>query len=276
MLSRVKSIGAVAALIVLFAVSTAGAQAVGGTAGHSSIGPLYASRSIILDRNWSGYAAAANPSGTGTAVINRVQGNWVVPNLACVVRPNMGVASPQYADIWVGLGGLRHTAEEQVGTTVGCVNGLPVFKAWYFLNNRITMATMLVRPGDVFYGAVENTQNTRSNQVRLTLVNETLALSFARTVLLPPTILPHGQTAEWIVSTPAADEAGDATLADFGTLKFMQCQVSINGHLGPINDVRWMHWGLEISDNLSTTHVDDALGPLSANGQHFTVTYKQG
>jgi len=274
MLSRTKSIAAIVGVIVMLGSLTVSAQAAGVTGNHLPIGLHRVPGPTWLSPDWSGYVVGANLNGGSTAAVQSVKGYWTVPSVACVIAPSVGVAAPQYSSIWVGMDGLRNTAHEQVGTEQDCVNGTVRYSAWYNLGTQLLALNMVVRPGDVFYGSVQNL--VKDDEVHITLVNETLALGFDRTIMLPPTIQPRGQTAEWILSTPPPTKGVNATLAAFGTVTFFKCQATISGHTGPIWDYKWQYASMEIAKGVMNAQLEDAVSGLSAQGTRFTLTYKEG
>src|ERR1044072_6736000 len=94
--------------------------------------------------NWSGYAV----TGAKDSVTN-VKGSWIVPAVDCAVTPNAD------SSLWVGIDGYNSNSVEQIGTDSNCVNGQPVYSAWYeFYPHWAYGINMTVRPGDIISGEV--------------------------------------------------------------------------------------------------------------------------
>ena len=185
--------------------------------------------------NWSGYAVVSAPGG-----VTDVKGSWIVPGI-------VGECGPveQHAGVWLGIDGFNSRTVEQTGTDSACVNGKPVYYAWYELYPAPAnlIRRMVIHPGDVMYAEVryvmrtedwnergdhqdstagdsEDASNSSSiGRVVLTIRDVTTGRHFIRIAAASP--LFQFSSGEWIVEAPSSNN-GPLPLANFGTVKFGQ------------------------------------------------------
>jgi len=202
-LSRVARAGAVTMVV---------AGCLAGTISADGGGEMPSSHPMLLlntlgSQNWAGWASFG-----GTfllpqpGAVTYVKGEWTVPTLKCA-------SGNGDSSIWVGIDGMANQTVEQIGTEQDCVNGLPVYKAWWeTYPNPKTPISMAVKPGDAMRGEVKYVGN---GQFELTLANLTTGQSFKTTQSAPGAAR---SSAEWIVEAPYKD--GVLPLANFGSVSF--------------------------------------------------------
>jgi hypothetical protein len=210
----VRIAGALAVTLVL--CTTAGLSAgVLGTVGAGPaplpLGTALEATSIRSD-TWAGYAATG-PNGSAV----RVDAKWVEPNATCGSTTSL-------AAFWVGLDGFQSSTVEQTGTLTECQNGTASSYAWwemYPLNSVQLLGP--VRPGDSLNASVTYSAAHAHFTLRLTDVTTQVAYTITRSN-------PNASesSAECIVEAPSGG-AGTYPLADFGSMHFASCTVSLGG-----------------------------------------------
>lgn len=209
--------------------------------------------------NWSGYAVSGSPGS-----VTDVKGSWIVPGI-------IGDCGPveQHASFWVGIDGLTSASVEQIGTDSGCMNGVPVYFAWYefYPQPAHLISSVKIRPGDIIYaevsyspgipGSGNGDHNNGSNQhgnhdaqnehsdadgsapgFTLTLIDLTSGKSFIKHGTVTAPLL---SSAEWVAEAPS-DVNGTLPLANFGKVRFGQNQTgsagtnytTVSGITGPV------------------------------------------
>jgi hypothetical protein len=148
--------------------------------------------------NWSGYAAGG---GTHTSV----SALWVQPAAICTADDPTA--------FWVGLDGASETdqAVEQIGTTVDCTSGSPVYFAWYELfPAKYIPYSNPVDPGDNMFASATY---TGGGYYDLELIDYTLGWTENNSYYDPGRA---NSSAEIIAEAPL----GGSNLADFGSVGF--------------------------------------------------------
>jgi hypothetical protein len=157
----------------------------------------------VTTGNWSGYAVTgANGS------VTDVTGSWVVPSVNCGVTPSAD------ASLWVGIDGFSSNTVEQIGTDSDCVNGQPVYFAWYeFYPHWSYEISLKISPGDLIFAEVSA---GAKGTFTVTLTNKTsLAPAFKTSQKMNNAAQ---SSAEWIVEAPWS--GGILPLADFASAKY--------------------------------------------------------
>jgi len=172
----------------------------------SQASALFFAKGNLHSSNWAGYAATGVP-------YTHVTGSWRQPTVQC------NADGDAFASFWVGLGGFRARAIQQIGTGTGCVNGQAIAYSWYQLlpNPPVTLdrTRYPLAPGDVVTAAV----STPDNGARFSLtLHSSRGWTFTTTQSVTGARL---VSAECIAEAPSY--GGILALADFGSVAFTQC-----------------------------------------------------
>lgn len=198
--------------------------------------------------NWSGYAAY-NSSFTS------VQGNWVQPVADCEAVSKHGYA---LAAFWVGLDGYEDNTVEQTGTEADCGGSTPVYRAWWELYPKASVAIgEPVKPGDQMHAQV--------TQDELVLEDLTAGWTFKQSFL--PGSLAF-DSAEWIAEAPAKN-----ALTDFGSVHFSSASASSQALSG--GAIESQAWSDDAITLVGSSHNDLAMratpGALEEEARAFTI-----
>jgi hypothetical protein len=205
--------------------------------------------------NWAGYAV------TGSTFTD-VKGSWVQPAVTCAA------AGSTYSAFWVGLGGFdgSSTGLEQTGTESDCVDGRPVYAAWYELLPAVSVRVpMTVSPGDTMSAEV----SVDGAVATLTIADMTTGATF--TTQQTPSAL-DTSSAEWIAEAPSRcfrSRCLPLQLANFGTVQFSGSSTTANGHVGTISDASWAASSIELAGDAGNAE-PAALAP---DGAGFSVAF---
>jgi hypothetical protein len=214
--------------------------------------------------NWSGYAVESSLSSPSSGVVSDVKGSWVVPS---VTGPSKG---SYYSSAWVGIDGYSDSTVEQIGTEQDWVKGKAKYYAWFEMYPGPAYRILAsVKPGDTMSAEVQYVGN---NQFTLTITDTPVkgrAWRFSTTQTLASAQL---QSAEWIMEAPSSSSSGAILpLADFGTVYFTNCQATLNGHTGTINDNTWQYDNMAMTTSSGTVKARPSA--LSSDGGSFSVTW---
>jgi hypothetical protein len=113
-----------------------------------------------------------------------------------------------------------------------------------------------------------------NNVYQLTIMNETHPASFVVPTSYTTTAAGLRTSAEWIAEAPSS-RGGVLPLANFGTVKFFNCQATIGPATGPIDTAGWFVDPLTMIDPKGGTATpsgitDTAVSPITSR---FTVSY---
>lgn len=198
--------------------------------------------------DWSGYATTGD-------TYSDVKGSWTQPAATCTA------GQTAYSSFWVGIDGATSNTVEQTGTDADCVNGAPVYYAWYEMYPKYPVNySNPVHSGD--HMTAEVSVNRRGHFV-LTISDTTAGWS--RRVIQTMNSAQRG-SAEWIVEAPS-DSNGVLPLADFGTARFANCTantVAISSNPNPD----------AVTMLTSSGKVKAQPSSLSSSGTAFSVTWK--
>jgi hypothetical protein len=212
--------------------------------------------------NWSGYAAVTNLKKPKTNTVSSVSATWTVPTIS---------ATPDnsYSSIWVGIDGYASGSVEQIGTEHDWANGSQQNSAWFemYPQGSYDIQGFPVNVGDSISASV----NFKGDGVfELAIYNNTQSVY---------TIVPSSYTtstsaarssAEWVVEAPATN-SGILPLADFSEVSLTDCQATINGVTGAINDNKWQSDGLIMA--LKNGTIKAETSDLTGDGSGFSVTW---
>jgi hypothetical protein len=148
---------------------------------------------------------------------------------------------------WVGLGGdsTSSSSLEQAGTEADCtVTGAARYSAWYELVPAASVRVSLkVAAGD----AISATVAVDGMRVTIRLKNVTTGATYSKTLAMAS---PDTSPAEWIAEAPSLCTADgrcrQASLTNFGTVKFSNASATSTGHTGTISDSVWAATAIQL------------------------------
>ncbi len=182
-----------------------------------------------ISGNWCGYVATTKTSKSHARSVTRVSGRWNVPTLSPSIT-----STKTYSSTWIGIDGFSSPTVEQIGTEHDFSHGKQNNYAWFEMHPQgaFEIIGFPVRRNDQIGGEVKYVGN---DLFKLTLVNYTRGVF---------TVIPSTYTkikkalrnsAEWIVEAPNSSE-GLLPLAEFSAITFTQCNATINGQFGLLNN----------------------------------------
>lgn len=219
---------------------------------HVGLADKHSARATTL--NWSGYVAVTKKKNHLSPKYNSVTevlGTWIVPEVSASARGDT------YSSAWVGIDGFANSVVEQIGTEHDVINGQPVYFAWFemFPADSQLIEGFPVEKGDKIEGIVtyKGLDHSGNNCFRLIIKNHTRRVKFG---VLQSTLAgypAHLSSADWIVEAPAisiSDKCiGILPLANFGAISFKNCQASINGRKGAIENRHWSNVAISMATN---------------------------
>jgi hypothetical protein len=210
--------------------------------------------------NKAGYAVVA-----GKGEVSYVNGTWVVPQANCS-------NNSQFASFWLGIDGYNTKTVEQIGTDSDCINGVPIYYAWYEFYPRPARLVnrFPVKPGDAIFAEVKYENERFALKIRNLNTNQTFSV-----VSRMPTAT--RSVATWVVEAPVSPNHV-VPLTNFGSIEFGiesngagGCRAIVGNRSGAIGDF----------GNLSRQINMERLGEvkarasnLSANGSVFYSYWK--
>jgi hypothetical protein len=217
----------------------------------------------LCSLNWSGYAVpSANYS------VSAVYGSWVVPRVNCQ-EPATG-----FVAVWVGIDGFSSNTVEQVGVGSDCLEGSPIYYAWYefYPNPSVLINSVNVAPGDLIKASVTYSAHTDDFT---TSISSSGGGSNVTSQQVPGA---WRSSAEWIVERPAICffVCIITPLGDFGTAglgsSFTESKGSnyatVGGSTEPIGS--FLYVALTMTDEFS--NVVALPSPLTADGTSFLAS----
>ena len=160
---------------------------------------------------------------------------------------------------------------EQTGTAQEVSNGVPYYYAWWEMWSSInhqpeqTITTMRVSPGDSITASVTyQTSGTYAGDYLLSINDTSHSNDSFSTYANPPQYqdpLPDRSTAEWIMETPGVN-GGLATLPNFGSITFTNCNAAISGTAVQVQAVNLNRNGVTLDTTSALT-----------SGTSFSVLY---
>jgi hypothetical protein len=239
---------------------------------------------------WSGYVVGVPTDATRTSfqdgTVTDVKGTWTVPEISLCSANPLGVFAT-----WVGIGGWTGSPDNsgdnslvQIGISGYCNFGVPTYYAWYETIQPITSgpAAAIVFPnfpvsaGDKIFAEVSSLGNENYLVTIANLTQHTLSSE----ILNSPDN--HAKTGEWIVEcaggAPVLDVVQpflESSLADFGTVSFSDCSVTLNSEgssqEGSINSICGAEaFPIMMGKNTVWAQTYDSL---SSDGTSFSVTF---
>jgi Peptidase A4 family len=239
--------------VALFAptLATAESQATPSTArSHAATAPKH-KFGRGTSTNWSGYAV----NGTGAT---HVIGTWTQPAVTCAPGEN------SWSSPWVGIDGNSSNTVEQIGTDGDCVNGAPVYYAWYEMYPKsLVELSLTVHPGDSFTGEVTN--SGRSFVLKLT--DNTTHATFSTT---QQSKRAKRSSVEWIMEGPS-----NGLLSDFGSVTFTGASATISNQTGNVGSFSNAQ-SITMVDNSGTPRAVPVPSTLSSGASSFRVDWQHG
>lgn len=177
--------------------------------------------------------------------------------------------------MWIGIGGYFDKTLIQTGTEQDSIQGQSEYYAWFEVLplDSVSIDTIVASPGDQIDASIELVDaNTNQWSIRIKDLTKnqeyTTSLSYASSKL----------SAEWIVERPeitSRRSRGTLTsLADVGNVKFSECQTTIAGETGTIENFATvqsiMYKQIQSITYLGLTQLA-AVSGLTDNGSSFTV-----
>ena len=211
--------------------------------------------------HWSGYIISLDLQNK-TEGVSSITASWIVPEVTSSINDT-------YSSCWVGIGGYGESLLIQAGTEQHSENGQVEYFAWYELLPRtITRISILdIQPGDEITTTITLVDD-ENNSWLIQVVDKTEGKVFQKTVTYEST----RKSAEWIVERPLVN--GEiSTLANFNQTTLTNCEVTINGVTGNINEFTFTPAVMVDSNSDSNKTELVAVSPLSEDGSSFTVTY---
>ena len=218
----------------------------------------------VTSGNWSGYAVTG-----AKGSVTDVKASWVVPAIQGTCP-----ATAQYASFWVGIDGFTSNTVEQIGTDSDCVNGAPVYYAWYeFYPHFSYTIGVAVKPNDIVSAEVKA---TGKGEFTVTLTNETTTATFSHSEKVPSA---NQVSAEWVAEAPYS--GGVLPLADFNTVTFgsdytaqpITCFATIGNVTGPIGTTSFSPNTYDITMDTSSGVIKAKPSVLSTDGTSFSIAW---
>jgi hypothetical protein len=205
-----RTVAALAATVTAVSIGVLGgtATATAGTTARHATGHGAPNHRISksTSTNWSGYDVTGGTYKTVTA-------SWVEPAVTCT-------SVTAYSSFWVGIDGDTSGTVEQIGTDADCVNGAPVYYAWYEMYPKYpTNYRDPVQAGDRFTATVST---DGAGNFTLSISDTTRGWTETVTKKLRNAKL---ASAEVIAEAPSSN-SGVLPLANFGTVSFTGAQVN--------------------------------------------------
>jgi Peptidase A4 family len=218
-------------------------------AGHAS---KIKGLSQVQSTNWGGYADTGSGFTTVTA-------KWDEPSATCGSGTSL-------AAFWVGIDGYSSSSVEQDGTLIECSGGTPSYFTWWemYPTNDVQVVGDTLKPGDLVTASVVRT----GSSYKLSVTDPSHpASSFSTTQTCSDCA---NSSAEWIAEAPSGS-SGIEPLSHFSVFNVVQASVKNASKSGVISSFT----DDEITMVDSSGNVKAQPGPLSANGEHFSVTWER-
>jgi hypothetical protein len=179
--------------------------------------------------NWAGYVVQTSFDSPENGAIDAVEAVWDVPAVDC-----SGTQGREFSSaFWVGIDGFSSVSVEQIGTDSDCVQGNPVYYAWYEVYPRDSVTLDLtLRPGDRVHAKVSY-RGSQQFIFSLTDITTNQSVSITET-----STIAERSSAEWIAEAPVYRHR-ILPLSDFGPVEFLNASVTVKGTIGPIMHDEW-------------------------------------
>jgi hypothetical protein len=207
--------------------------------------------------HWSGYIVASDIQNR-SPVVSSVSASWTVPEIK-------SSENNTFSGVWVGIGGYGEDTLIQTGTEQECINGKFVYYAWYELlpDHLVRIPNINVRAGDTVTASI-SLINENTNTWLIEIADVTRGERFKRTAVYNSSRL----SAEWVVERPKVNGA-ISTLADFGNVTFTECEATLDGVTGAIDNFSFAQFVMVGAEDKPLVSVSS----LDGDGESFTVSY---
>jgi hypothetical protein len=207
--------------------------------------------------NWSGYIVASDIQNR-TPVVSSVSASWAAPEIK-------SSENDTFSGVWIGIGGYGEDTLIQTGTEQECIDGKFVYYAWYELvpDSLVRIPNIHVQAGDAVTASI-NLINENTNTWSIEIADVTRNQHFQRTVVYNSSRL----SAEWVVERPKVN-GNISTLADFGNVTLTECEATLDGVTGTIDNFSFAQFVMVDAENKPLVSVSS----LDGNGENFTVSY---
>ena len=218
---------------------------------------------------WSGYASLTNLVSPLDNTVTNVFGTWVVPSIKKTKEHS-------YCAIWIGMDGYGSNTVEQIGTEHGWYRGKPVNYAWFeiYPGKTYQILGFPVNKNDRIGGQIQFARTSgNTTTFQMTIFNYSQCVWWTIPSKYSQAVNAKRNSAEWIVEAPSSTEKGHILpLAHFSPILFTNCQATIQGLTGGINDSHWQ------ADRIFMKNSHGCLKAkpykLSTDGSSFTVKWK--
>lgn len=228
-----------------------------------ALAPVTSAAAAVTNSLWAGYVLVGHSEG-----FRQVTGEFKVPPVSCT--------SPgSKASFWIGLDGYNHgTAQsdtvEQVGISTNCVNSAPEFRAWWEMVPNGPQYQFNVIPGDTISMLVKYVGGAW-NLALTDLTHDDNAHKFNVTEPCPSGHVCENMSAEAVLEADGGHNLSSFTPATFSEFQAID---SSGASTGLVADGSF--WGL--TEILMTGNNGQNLadpGPITNNGENYTLTYRQ-
>ena len=284
-MQRKRSLTAVATLtaaLALASVTSAAATTISGTPTRSSIGssthssigsstPSGATRvttdvvkpDAVTGYTWTGYVLVGHSEG-----FRQVTAQFKIPPVSCT--------SPgSKASFWIGLDGYNYgtahsSTVEQVGISTNCSSSIPSVRAFWEMAPNGTQLQFNTVPGDTISMLVKYVGGAW-NLALTDLTHDDNAHKFNVTEKCPSGYVCENMSAEAVLEADGGNNLSNFTSATFSEVQAID---SSGASTGLVAD--GSYWGLAevLMTGNNGQNLADA-GPITNNGENYTLTYRQ-
>jgi hypothetical protein len=207
--------------------------------------------------HWSGYIVASDIQNR-LPVVSSVSASWTVPE----IKPS---ENNTFSGAWVGIGGYGEDILIQTGTEQEYVNDQVAYYAWYELlpDHLVRISNIHVQAGDTVTASI-SLINENTNTWSIEIADATRGERFQRNFVYNSSRL----SAEWVVERPKVNGV-ISTLADFGNVTFTECEATLDGVTGAIDNFSFAQFVMVGAEDKPLVSVSS----LDGDGESFTVSY---
>jgi hypothetical protein len=228
-----------------------------------ALAPVTSAAAAVTNYNWAGYVLVGHSEG-----FRQVTGKFKVPPVSCT--------SPgSKASFWIGLDGYNYgTAHsntvEQVGISTNCGIGGPNFRAWWEMVPNGVQYQFTVIPGDTISMLVKYVGGAW-NLALTDLTHNDKNHKFNVTEKCPSGYVCENMSAEAVLEADGGNNLSSFTPATFSEIQAVDSSGASTGLVA-----NGSYWGLAevlMTGNNGQNLAD--VGPITNNGENFTLTYRQ-
>lgn len=211
----------------------------------------------IVSLSWAGYIISKYASDQEIEVTS-IEARWTVPQV------NIS-SGDGYSSMWVGIGGQTDKSLIQLGTEHDSISGQEIYSTWYELlpNYAVKITSMQISPGDSIFASITLT-DSYSHRWNMHLSDVSNGQTFNLQVVYNST----RSSGEWIIERPTISNQ-ISTLANFGTVTFKDCRITVNGVEGVIGN--FSNSRIQMT-NQQATHLA-TISQLYPDNSSFAASY---